>query len=148
MLIALLLLAVQMIAQEQEQTKPPKPPGRGDLVEARGCVKAGVLESSELSKQGSEDRYTEFTVFRLTGDKKVLESIRKEHDGHADVITGELRSDLPKSSQTPGKTVGNTRITIGVRPASGMEPPPPMPVLKATGIEHTGVTCRSGYPVR
>ena len=99
MLIPLLLLAVQLAAQEQEQTKPPKPPGRGDLVEARGCVKAGTLESTELSKQGSEDRYTELMVFRLTGDKKVLEGIRKER-----TLTPDLEATLKKALEDVSKS--------------------------------------------
>jgi hypothetical protein len=141
MLLVLLLLPVA--AQEQEPKKS-KPLGRGDLVEARGCVKGSVLETSDISRQGSDERYTDLPNFRLTGDKKVLDEIRKEHDGHADVIHGELRTDLPTSSDAPGKRVGNTRITVGVSPGRGMgpEPLPPLPVLKATSIEHTGASCR------
>ena len=74
----------------------------------------------------------------------MLEEIRKEHDHHADILTGELRTDLPTGTETRGKKIGNTRIVIGAGPARPMMPqgPPPMPVLKVTSFEHTGVPCR------
>lgn len=125
-------------AQEREE-KQNKPPKRGDVVVARGCLKGSVLESA-----GIEDRLTELITYRLTGDKKTMEEIRKEHDHHADIVTGELRTDLPTSTETRGKKVGNTRIVIGTGPSRPMMPqaPPPMPLLKVTSFEHTGIPCR------
>jgi hypothetical protein len=132
----------QATEKKQERKDPEaKLPKRGDIVLARGCIRGGVLESGSLSTPGGGD-YIDLLTYRLTGEKETLEEIKKEHDGHDDVITGELRTDLPKA--TRGRTIGNTRITIGVGPGRGNmpEPPPPMPVLKVTDFEHTGVTCR------
>jgi hypothetical protein len=143
MLIALLLMLFMPVIQ-QEPPKEPKPPKRGDVVVAKGCLRGGVLESADVSTPNVENQVSLIT-FRLTGDKKALQEIKKDHDGHADVITGELRTDLPTSTETRGKKIGNTRITIGVGTNRGMngDPvPPPMPVLKVTSLEHTGVTCR------
>jgi len=123
---------------EQKQAKPPR---RGDVVVAKGCIRGGVIESGDLTSP-SGGTYLELLTYRLTGEKNTLEEIKKEHDGHADVITGELRTDLPKPVQ--GRKIGNSRITIGVGPSRGMmpEPPPPMPVLKVASFEHTGINCR------
>lgn len=144
MTIALLLLSF-VVTIQQDPPKENKPPKRGDVVVAKGCVKGGVLETAELT--GPDDAGTgflELVTFRLTGDKKTLQQIKKEHEGHADLITGELKTDLPMSTETRGAKVGNTRITIGVGDQRGVmhAPPPPMPVLKVTSFEHTGVSCR------
>jgi hypothetical protein len=144
MIIAVLLFALVGIIQ-QDPPKENKPSKRGDVVVAKGCVKGGVLETSELSAAGDDGTgVSESITFRLTGEKELLQQLKKEHDGHADTITGELKTDLPTNRETRGKKIGNTGITVGVGGSRGMlqAPPPPMPVLKVTSFEHTGVTCR------
>jgi hypothetical protein len=142
MLIALLVFALIGAGAGQEkaagETKPPK---RGDKVVVHGCLSGGSLDSTEVmsrDKDDKESRYYEFVTFRLTGDKKVLQEIRMEHSGHADVLHGTLGTDLPK----PGSRIGNSRVSIGIGRGMSPEPPPPLPVLKVSSFEHTGVTCR------
>ncbi len=143
MVIALLLfvLGLPQAPQEKEVNKPPR---RGDIVVAKGCLKGSMLENADLGTAVGGSRALDLVTYRLTGDKKTMESIRKEHDGHSDVITGELKTDLPTSTDIHGKKVGNTRITIGVGASRGMgpEPPPPMPVLRVKSVEHTAISCR------
>ena len=143
MAIALLLMLLVGFQPAQEDTSS-KPPKRGDIVVARGCIKGAILESMDLSRPGGVDRFTELITYRMTGDKKTLEAIRKEHDGHSDAITGELRTDLPTSTESRGKTFGKTRITVGAGPVRAPldERTQPMPVLKVTSFEHTGESCR------
>ena len=140
----MLLMSGQDPVDKDNKDKPSKPPKRGDVIVTKGCVRGAVLESAELTGPGSATGVMDLFTFRLTGDKKVLQEIRKEHDGHSDVITGELRTDLPTEVETRGTKIGNTRITIGAGGSRGMmnDPPPPMPVLKVTSIEHTGIRCR------
>jgi hypothetical protein len=142
-MIAVLLLTL-VVAIQQDPPKEHKPPKRGDVVVVKGCLKGGVLETAELTGPGGTGTdLADLVTFRLTGDKKTLQEIKKEHDGHVDVITGELKTDLPTSTTPRGKKVGNTRITVGVG-ASGRYPgpPPAIPVLKVTSFEHGSVTCR------
>jgi hypothetical protein len=146
MVIAFLLLALvlpQTPAQKEEKQEN-KTPKRGDIVVARGCLRGSVLEGADLGAPGGGSLAAEPATYRLTGEKDTMEALRKEHDGHSDLITGELRTDLPTSTNIRGKKVGNTRITIGVGASRGMgpEPPPPMPVLRVKSFEHTGATCR------
>ena len=141
MLIALLVLALAGPGVSQEKEGQAKPPKSGDKVEVRGCLSGGSLDSTEVvtrDKEDKESRYYEFVTFRLTGDKKVLQEIRMEHSGHADVLHGTLGSDLPK----PGSRIGNSRVSIGIGRGMSPEPPPPLPVLKVRSFEHTGVNCR------
>ena len=145
MLIALLALVLigGAPAQEKKTSDDLKPPRRGDDVVAKGCLAGGTFESTDVSgrdKDDNETRYIEFITFRLTGDKKVLEDIRMNHSGHADVLKGELRSDLPRPGA--GRTIGNSRIKIGAGRGMSPESPPPLPVLQVSSFEHTGIRCR------
>lgn len=142
MLIALLLFAlIPGLAQEQEK-KPVGPPKKGDTVVVRGCYKGSALESTGISRKDGEEHLTEPLRYRLTGDKEVLKTMKAEHDAEVVVVTAELRTDLPK----PGAAarVGNSRIAVGVGASRGMmpEPPPPVPVLKVSSFESTGISCR------
>ena len=143
----LVLLLASPLLQDQPKGKKDadKPPQRGDTIVASGCVDGATFETSDTTGREKGNRYTELLTFRLTGDKKTLEEIRKEHSGHVDTITGELRTDLPRNHPR-GKTIGRTRIVVGVgsgRNGMGIEPaPPPMPVLRVTAFEHTGSRCK------
>ena len=142
MLTAMLLLVMALPAIPQEKSKGEvKPPQSGDDVVVKGCVAGATVDSNEVEGTDKQTRYLEFVTFRLTGDKKLLQEIRKDHAGHADVLHGELRSDLSKSA-VPGKTIGNSRITFGVGRGMAPEQAPPLPVLKVSSIDHTGVSCR------
>lgn len=120
--------------REEQETKPPK---RGDAVIARGCLRGSVLENATLD---SPD-FTGVFTYRLTGDKKTIEKIRKEHDGHMDVITGKLKTDLPWSPDQ-GKKIGNTRVVIGAAPRPMAQESPSMPVIEVASFEHTDMSCR------
>ena len=142
MLTALLLFALPLIGPVQEKsTGEIKAPQSGDLIVVKGCVANATIDSNEVTGADKETRYFEFITFRLSGDKKVLDEIRKEHVGHSDVLHGELRSNLPKPGQA-GKMVGNSRVTVGVGRGMLPEPAPPLPVLKVSSINHTGINCK------
>lgn len=144
MVIALLILLLSPawpVEQKKDETGPPK---RGDLVIAKGCLTGSALESSDLAGKESPARYYESLTYRLTGEKKTMDEIRKEHAGHSDIVTAELKTDLPTTVSLRGTTIGKTRVVVGMgaRPGVAPEPPPPMPVLRVKSFEHTGVTCR------
>lgn len=142
MLTALLLFALTLPGPAQEksggETRPPK---SGEKVVVKGCLANSTIDSNDVTGADKESRYFEFVTFRLTGDKKVLGEMRKDHVGHADVLHAELRSDLPRAGQA-GKIVGNSRVTFGVGRGMAPEPAPPLPVLKVSSFDHTGITCK------
>jgi hypothetical protein len=142
MLTALLLFALTLPGLTQEKSGGDiKPPKSGDKVVVKGCLANATIDSNDVTGADKESRYFEFVTFRLTGDKKVLEALRKDHVGHADVLHAELRSDLPRPGQT-GKMVGNSRVTFGVGRGMAPEPAPPLPVLKVSAFDHTGIHCK------
>jgi len=142
MLTALLLFALTLSGIVQEKSKGEvKPPKNGDDVVVKGCLANATIDSNDVTGSDKDTRYSEFVTFRLTGEKKLLQDIRKDHVGHADVLRGELRSDLPRPGQAGGM-IGNSRVTIGVGRGMAPEPAPPLPVLKVSSFDHTGITCR------
>ena len=146
MLIALLLLTLAPWTAQDREKKDDGLPKKGDIVVVKGCFKGSALESSSISKasedeQGENEHFTEPLRYRLTGDKHVLKSMKANHDAEVVVVTAELRTNLP--TRGPGARIGNSRIQIGVGGSRGMlgDAPPPVPVLKVSTFEITGIPC-------
>ena len=139
------LLAVALIlalggAQENAQEAYVEPK-RGDTIVARGCIASGKIESSETQVPDRKGRYSVLVVYRLTGEKKALKQIKEDHEGHVDVLTGVLKSDLPNQNAPSGKRMGNTRVVIGVAPRTDPHAPEFLPALQVKKIDHTGINC-------
>ena len=71
--------------------------------------------------------------------------MREEHDGKRVDVTGILKSTLPQDSATRGKTVGRTKITLGVGSTSTQRGAPDLqsslPVLEVKSYEGSGARC-------
>jgi hypothetical protein len=133
-----------MLAFVAVQDKLPDPnpePRKGDTINVRGCIRAGAIENAETEVRDRNGRYSGSVTYRLTGDKKLLKEIKKEHDNHVDVLTGVLKSDLPHQNAPGGKRLGIV-VGMGDPSRSNNAAPPYMPVLQVEGIEHTGMNCR------
>ena len=130
-----LLAMVTIPVQEKENL-----PKRNDTVIVTGCVSRGRIESNDMKVKDGEAKFEQMAVYRLSGDKKVLTSLKDEHEGHVEVITAVLRSALPVEGQA--RTVGNTRIGIGLPGRNDPAAPPSYPVLEVKSAEHTAKTCR------
>lgn len=148
-IIALAAIAL-VAAQDKESDRMPK---RGDAVIVRGCIDGSTVVSTDIQVRDSSASYAGEVTYRMSGDKKVVNPIKKEHKGHVDVLTGTLKSDLPDANAPRETRVGRTRIVIGAGPQSGPEAqrpfgagsqgPPSFPVLEVKEIEHTGVSCKT-----
>lgn len=138
MLLSLLLLAfgAGMIQDRPAERRPPK---KGDTVVVRGCLNGGVIEGGELSSTDGDFKVLELHDYRLTGKKDLVKTLKEQHAGHADVITGVLKTDLPTERQ--GMKIGNTGVGIGLGNSQDYTQRA-LPVLEATSFEHVGVRCR------
>ena len=132
----LALLTVVMIPVQQKENLPK----RNDTVIVTGCVSRGRIESNDMKVQDGDARFEQMAVYRLSGDKKVLTSLKDEHEGHVEILTAVLRSQLPVEGQA--RTVGNTRIGIGLSGRNDPAAPPAYPVLEVKSAEHTEKTCK------
>lgn len=133
-MVVVLLCALPIAVQE----KRPPLPKRGDTVVVKGCLDGAKIESNSVKVRDGDGEFKGLATYRLTGDKKVIEELKKTHDGHADVLTAVLKSELPRDEH---RSIGNTRITMGL-PRMETNAPPPVPVLEVKSFEHTDVTCR------
>ena len=129
----LLVLGSAVILPVQDKRELPK---RGDTVIVTGCVAKGRIESNDVKVQDSDARLDRNVMYRLTGDKKVLTSLKDDHENHVEILTAVLRSELPSEGQA--RTVGNTRIGIGLPGRNDPAAPPSYPVLEVKSAEHTG----------
>ena len=132
----LLVLGSAVILPVQDKRELPK---RGDTVIVTGCVAKGRIESNDVKVQDSDARLDRNVMYRLTGDKKVLTSLKDDHENHVEILTAVLRSELPSEGQA--RTVGNTRIGIGLPGRNDPAAPPSYPVLEVKSAEHTGKSC-------
>lgn len=134
--VLVVLIAVRGLSAADD----PKPK-KGDTVVARGCVGGGVLETLDVVTKDGKAREVAALTFRLTGDKKLLKTLKEEHSNHSDTLTGVLKTDLPDERKSVGTRVGNTSIGIGmVNPNASAQRA--LPVLEVKEFEHTDIKCR------
>jgi hypothetical protein len=131
-----LMLAALVATAVQEKRELPK---RGDSVIVSGCVSRGRIESNDVKVADRDATFERMVTYRLSGDKKVLESLKKEHEGHFEVLTAVLKSELPIDEH---KQIGNSRIGIGLPGRNDPAAPPSYPVLEVKSAEHTQKSCR------
>jgi hypothetical protein len=132
----LVMAAVAMLPAQEKRDEPK----RGDTVVVTGCVSRGRIESNDMKVVDGDGRFDRLTTYRLSGDKKVLTALKEEHENHVEILTAVLKSELPREGQA--RTVGNTRIGIGLPGRNDPAAPPSYPNLEVKSAEHTGKTCR------
>jgi hypothetical protein len=131
------------------QGQERKPPKKGDSVIVRGCLRGSAVESAAMmtvDAEGTtrnEDAVPALT-YRLQGKKDLLKELKDKHDRKVVEVKGILRSELGGSGI--GRTVGRTRISIGVDPRTGSGGAAhgndqAIPVIEAQSFEGTAITC-------
>lgn len=144
---ALAVLVALTLAGSAPQERPAaKLPQKGDTIVVKGCLKGSSLESTETGILNADTTMMTSLVYRLTGDKATLKQMRKEHEAEVVEVTGILKSTLPPAGDVRGKTIGRTRITIGVGSSSVGSPATAeanrsIPVLEVKNYEGVSVKC-------
>ena len=141
-LLCCVLASVSVTALAQEGAPSGKPVQKGDSIVVKGCLTGTALEATEAS--GLEAAAADGGLtFRLTGDKKLLKSLREEHDRKIVEVRGILKSDPPLSGA--GTRIGKMRITIGAAsPATGRpeaESRRSVPVLEVRSFDGGQTSC-------
>lgn len=140
-----ILVALALAGPVQQEKPAAKLPQKGDAIVVKGCLKGSSLESTETGILNADAMMMTALVYRLTGDKETLKQMRKQHDGEVVEVTGILKSTLP-AGEVRGKTIGKTRITIGVgtshvgSPAAA-EANRSIPVLEVKSYEGLAMKC-------
>jgi hypothetical protein len=141
------LAAFAMAAVPAAQDKEDHRPKKGDTIVVEGCLRGGTIEATRTSKSDGTATVLDALIYRLTGDKKALKAMRKEHEGTVVEVTGQLKSMLP-AGDGRGTQIGRTGIYIGVGdPRTGVGSPMhsemnrAIPVLELKSYEGRSVKC-------
>lgn len=135
-------VTVVSVAMAISTLAPGDLPKRGDTVLVTGCISKGQIESNDMKVKDGTGIYERLTTYRLTGDKKVVESLKKDHQGHIEILTAVLKSELPIDES---RRIGNTSIGVGLpgrNTPAAIPPTPALPVLEVKSAEHTATTCQ------
>jgi hypothetical protein len=129
---AAIAVCVAAIAQSGQEPSV-KTPHKGDDYVMTACIQGSTAEQVGTG-----------LTFRLTGDKKLLKELAKQHVGHVEDLVGVLKSDLIQPagrSKTVGKGGKTTIFITAGESRSATQVYEPLPVMAVTSYEHTSVVC-------
>ena len=89
LLAVFMLSSAAALAHQDTNSEKPRSAKRGDNVVVKGCLRGGILESSEMEVADKGDPLPAAHTFHLKGKKDLLKKLRELHDGY-------LVSDLPE----------------------------------------------------
>jgi len=148
-MLALALAATIAVAFNASATQKPEdggipPSGKGDTVVVRGCVSGSLLKDLRAQKTDAVTGSETAVVYRLTGEKKLVQAIQKEHQGQVLDVTGALASNPPSPSTVRSKDMGKARVFVGAghQETSGPAKTSSYPVLRVTSFEVVGPGCQ------
>jgi hypothetical protein len=120
------------------------PSGKTDTLVVRGCVTGSLLKDLRAQKTEPLTGSETAVVYRLTGEKKLLQVIQKEHQDQVLDVTGVLASNPNSTSTVRSKDMGKARVFVGAGRQETSEPgkPPSYPTLKVTSFEVVRPGCQ------
>jgi len=130
-------------AQKPEEGAVP-PSKKGETLVIRGCVSGSLLKDLRAQKTEAVTGAETAVVYRLTGEKKLLQIIQKEHQDQVLDVTGVLASNTSVSSTTRSKQMGKARVYVGAGHQETSDPAKPAtyPSLRVTAFEVVRPNCR------
>jgi hypothetical protein len=133
--IVAIVLAVP--AGQKPEERPVPAPGNEDIVVVRGCVSGSVLRDLRARKTDASSGAETAAVYRLSGDKQLVQQMRKEHQNKVLDVTGRLPSEPNITSVARSKQVGKGRVFVGAGRQAVSEPtkPPSYPTLRVLSFE-------------
>ena len=137
--IASLLAAAPLVAQQEEKPKVPKD---SLLVTVMGCVKGRVIRAEDVKQADSTSGITISNhSFRLAGKKDVMETV-KENDGKRVEISGLIKKS---ALIEPGMKFKGGRVVVGggspTTTSSMPDPAENVVVLDAATVQSLGGSC-------
>lgn len=136
-LIVAIAFGLVVPAAQKPEDRPPAAPGNEDITVVRGCVSGSLLRDLRAQKADPLSGAETAVVYRLTGDKKLLQQLQKDHQHKVVDVMGRLPSDPNSSSVARSKQVGKARVFLGAGRQATSEPtnPPTYPTLRVLSFE-------------
>lgn len=116
--LCVLLTASTIATVASQDRSPDAVPKKGDTITVKGCLRGGAVESTDVDWGETPVALADGLTFRVTGEKKLVNDLKKKHDGHLVSVTGVLKSDLSPRGQDATAKIGNMRIGIGAPSAN------------------------------
>lgn len=126
-----LSLAALAAAGRSQVTSAPKPkePANSNFIVVRGCVSGSMLEDAGNRR-----------TYRLKGSRSLLSLLAKEHQGHVEEVTGELKSERRMGGRKTKQVGKKTSVYVGAAEDRNTGSEDPIPELEVKSFEHlTGV---------
>jgi hypothetical protein len=141
--IAAIALGLNAVAAQKPEDGGIPPSGKGTVV-VRGCVSGSLLKDLRAHKTEPVTGSETAVVYRLTGEKKLLQVIQKEHQDQVLDVSGVLASNPNSSSTVRSKEMGKTRVFVGAGTQETSEPAktPSYPILRVTSFEVVRPGCQ------
>lgn len=140
--VAVIALGLSGSTGQTPDTAGRPPSAKGEAIVVRGCVSGSLLrelrvQKSHMPSEGSETA----VVYRLTGEKKLLQLIRKEHEDQLLEVAGEITSN--RTDTVHSKEMGRLRVYAGDgRPeVTEQGKPESYPTLRVTSFEVIRPVC-------
>ena len=143
--VALVALVYPAGLDARQDGKHP-PLKNGDTIIAEGCLRGPTLEAADAGPVDGDSLLPTGLTFQLKGKKEILKDLIAKHDGQLVEITGVLKSNI-ETGATRGRTIGKTRIVVGVQSATPDRALMPneqelLPVLEVRSFEGGALNCR------
>jgi hypothetical protein len=142
--IVAIAFAVTLSAGQKPEDGGVPPSKKGDTLVVRGCVSGSLLKDLRGQKTDPVSGGETAVVYRLVGDKKLLQIIQKEHQDQVLDVTGVLASNPNVSSTTRSKQMGKARVYVGAgsQETSMPEQSPSYPTLRVASFEVVRPGCQ------
>ena len=140
--IAAIALGLSGSAAQTPDTGGRPPSAKHEAIVVRGCVSGPLLRELRVQKSHMPSEAPETAVvYRLTGEKKLLQLIRKEHEDQLLDVAGEITSN--GTGTVRSKEMGKLRVYVGDgRPeVTEQGKPESYPTLRVTSFEVIRPTC-------
>ena len=136
-----------VVTSAQKDLPVPKSTPSDQEVTISGCVRGTRVVPLSSSAATISDTL-QVSEFVLEGPKDVLQSLRKEHNGHQEEVTGIAHLPATPSDARTGvatTSIGKKgRVTVGQRQESGgVRPAPPPARLRVASVRHVSDGCAS-----
>ncbi len=134
-IVAAIALGLIVPAAQTPDVGGRPPTAKTEAIVIRGCVSGPLLRELRVQKSHMEIEPAETAVvYRLTGDKKLLRLIQKEHQDQLLEVAGEITSN--STGMTRSKEMGRLKVyaTDG-RPEVTKGRPDSYPDLRVTSFE-------------
>jgi len=133
-------LGLNGLAAQKPDVGEARPSGKGETVVIQGCVSGSLLRSLGERNPIRPDELQTADVYHLTGEKKLLQLIQKEHQDQLLEVTGASPSNSTPITRT--KKLGRLQVSVGDgRPDPRENGKVEYPDLRVTSFEVIRLHC-------